>query len=671
MLVRLKRILKKPPSYILVRIWQEFTMMTERYRFLSRTKRLSSYYLAQTYGHNSVDEWWEHLTLRPYPSNLDFKVSDYHQICPSDSLRILSQADKACDHIVDFLGTGPTKLGKDIDWHLDFKSGYRWKPGYHKDLKYGNPKAFSDVKIPWELSRLQWLIPIGQGYLLTKNNMYALKARNILESWIDENPYGLSINWSCTMEVALRIISLTWLFHVFKNSSDWKSDEFKGKLLRTIYFHADFTSRHLERSDINGNHFTANAAGLVFAGLFFGPGNDSSNWQKLGWKILCDEFTNQVSDDGVDFEGSIAYHRLVMELFLYPALYMNKFNIPLPESYSTRLLMMARFTSAYSRNDGSVPLVGDADDARVLPFGEQNINDHRYLLAAVGTLLNNTELLQKFSGPLSEFFWLFETYSVQNYLKQTYEKQINNSTLFPDGGYIILRNERDHIFINANNLGLGGRGGHSHNDLLSFELSILDVQLVTDCGAFLYTSDYKERNNFRSTAYHNTPQIDKNEINRFFGKNYLWMLHNDAIPKIQEFYTSNEIDRVVASHSGYNRLDSPVSVERKFIMSHHRHKFTIEDTFRGSGKHFIETPIHLARDVNILSREKDSIIVSKQDKKFCISWNNYFDWDFEISKGRVSPSYGITYPISCCVWSRKGKLMPLKISIEPYQNKLD
>ncbi len=80
------------------------------------------------------------------------------------------------------------------------------------------------------------------------------------------------------MEVALRIISWTWFFHVFKKSHAWQDSFFQERFLTCLYLHADFTMRHIEYSDINGNHYTADAAGLVFAGLFFGTGAEAKLW---------------------------------------------------------------------------------------------------------------------------------------------------------------------------------------------------------------------------------------------------------------------------------------------------------------------------------------------------------------------------------------------------------
>ncbi len=43
----------------------------------------------------------------------------------------LEQADKIKAHRFNLLGSGEVDLGKEIDWHTDFKSGHRWPLEHH------------------------------------------------------------------------------------------------------------------------------------------------------------------------------------------------------------------------------------------------------------------------------------------------------------------------------------------------------------------------------------------------------------------------------------------------------------------------------------------------------------------------------------------------------------
>src|SRR5262245_16603835 len=44
---------------------------------------------------------------------------------PQALIQTQRQADDICAHVFDLLGSGKVHLGKQIDWHRDFKSGFR------------------------------------------------------------------------------------------------------------------------------------------------------------------------------------------------------------------------------------------------------------------------------------------------------------------------------------------------------------------------------------------------------------------------------------------------------------------------------------------------------------------------------------------------------------------
>jgi len=658
---------RKPPKVILRRIGDEVRAELERFIAPARARYVTGSYLVKQFGGADIDSLWEHLASTPYLAATEsVEPSHYEQVCPGDAERILSQAAKALNSEVDLLGSGPIQLGEPIAWNRDYKSGFHWDNAYIRSIEYNNPERPSDVKFPWELSRLQWLIPVGQAYLLSGDERYARAVRDLLLDWIVKNPYAHSVNWACTMEVALRILSWSWLFHIFKASDAWREHGFRERFLTAFYLHADFTSRHLERSDINGNHYTADAAGLVFAGLFFSGCERSAAWLTTGWNILTDELPLQVSSDGVDFEGSVPYHRLVQELFFLPAFYRERCNLETPEFYRQRVTAMARFTLAYTQPDGNAPLIGDADDARSLPFGGQDINDHRYLPGIVGCHWGDSGLKQSFSGSKSELYWLLGSEAVAS-LPDCKLPLPAESVPFHEGGYYILGDGDNHLFVDCAPLGLAGRGGHGHNDCLSFEAVLAGEKLISDCGAYLYTASYKERNLFRSTSFHNTPRIDGEEINRFVRPDYLWNLHYDAVPQLLQWNVNPKETRLHCAHQGYSRLPSPVKVSRSFRLFHGSCRVKIEDFFEGDGKHLIEIPLYLAPGVTVnMIEEKLVKLQTKNGKVFYLQWHGE-NYTLEARKGRVSHSYGCLTQVTCLLLSYKGQL-PYSCTITLSQN---
>lgn len=573
----------------------------------------------------------------------------------------MAAAGQALRHRVDLLGSGPVELGEEIDWHRDYKTGHRWPVKFHRDIDYVNLDRPSDVKFPWELSRLHWLIPAGQAHLLTGEERFARAARDTLDSWIAGNPYALGVNWACTMEVALRIVTWTWLFACCHASDAWRSSGFRSRFLCSLFLHGRFTERNLEKSDVNGNHYLADAAGLVFGGLFFGRGRDPERWAALGWRILEEELPRQTSEDGVDHEGSIAYHRLVTELFLLPALLRLRHGLDVAAAYRERLIAMGSFIAAYSRPDGSSPLVGDADDGRALPFGGQPIGDHRYLAAIIGLAFDHPALARAATGPPDELAWLLGTEAVER-LSAPGDTAPRSTAA---GGYYVMANASDHVFVDCAPVGLAGRGGHGHNDCLSFEAVLDGTPLVSDAGAYLYTASPVERNRFRSTAFHNTPQVDGQEINRFVAPDLLWSLHFDAVPSVDRWRPGAERDLLLASHAGYLRLPDPVRVERLLGLDHAAHRLLVRDRFEARQPHEFRVPLLLSPAVAIETREHGRLLLSAGGRRFRVRWLELDDWRLEIVDGLVSPSYGRLLESRRLSWTRMGTARPLTVAVEP------
>jgi uncharacterized heparinase superfamily protein len=630
-----------------MRIASELKAEFERLRAPSR-RHWRADALLRELGAADLDTLWSELASAPHPAVTSAAcVVGYDAVCPGDRCRILARADDALAHRVDLLGSGPVELGESIDWLKDFKSGFDWPARYFRDIDYNNRERPSDVKVPWELSRLQWMIPAGQAYLLSGDERYALGVRAVLEQWIDSNPYAGTVNWACTMEVALRILTWTWFFHVFHGTRAWTDHAFRAKFLCALYLHVEFTERHIERSDVNGNHYTADAAGLVFGGLFFGKGRHAERWQGTGWAILSEEIERQVYADGVDFEASVAYHRLVTELFLLPALYRLKLGLSVHATYRERLEAMAHFATAYTKPDGTAPLWGDADDARALPCGGQGINDHRYLIGVVGAAFDNADLLAAFSGPREEVFWLLGKEKCES-LPRT--ALVPASASFPDGGFYVMRGARDHVFIDCGPIGLAGRGGHGHNDCLAFEAVLDGIPLVSDCGAYVYTKSYAERNAFRSTAYHNTPQIDGEEINRFIRPDYLWNLHYDAVPQVVNWHVGERYVIFQGTHGGYHRLPSPVTPRRTILVDLESHALYVGDHFEGSGQHEICVPLHLAPGVEVHGVLGNELVLEAAERRFLVWWPPGSGYVLKVENARVSPSYGVALHTKRLVW---------------------
>jgi hypothetical protein len=662
---RARRVLRKSPAHITRRLLTELQHELDRFTQPRLGRLFREGELLRRTGATSLDALWEQLLTRSFwafdPSMM--RADQYERACPGDASRIIAAAERAARHEIDLLGSGPVQLGERIDWHRDYKTGDRWPLGYFRSIDYINRGRPSDVKTVWELSRLQWALPCAQAYVLTSDERYAAVLRDILEQWIEANPYADSVNWGVTMEPAMRIFAWTWMLRACGRSQAWADRAFRGKFLAGLYLHGLFTERFLERSDINGNHFTADAAALVVVGALFHDGQDAPRWLKSGFDDLEREIVLQVHPDGVDFEASTAYHRLVAELFLAASMAAAACGRSVSSAYRDRLAGMARFTAAYMRPDDTAPLWGDHDDARTLPLGPQGIRDHRYLVGLIALHLGDAELMKLAGGSCAEAAWWFGTEATARLQSVGAEP---GSQAFPDGGVYVMRDGSDHVFIDCGPVGLAGRGGHGHNDLLSFEAVLDSVPLVTEGGCYVYTADFASRNRDRATLSHNSPIVDGEEINRFLGPEFLWTLLPDARHELVEFAPTASSMRFKGRHDGFRRLASPVTVERTIELERQTHALRIADRFIGEGQHVVEVPLHLRPGVTAQLDAAGSVLLRAEQSVFRLSWN-VDDWKLDIEEGREAAAYGRNQAIVRLHWRRTGMLRPLEICITPIE----
>lgn len=594
-------------------------------------------------GAKSFDDLWEHQAAQSFfveTRDRQRTSAAFRARYPDEVSRVVAIADAALRHEFDFLGSGMKALGSPLPWLDDFKTGRHYGLQYCKDIQCMELEKPTDVKVPWELSRCQHFTFLGQAYWLTDDERYAEEYRTEIEDWLAANPFAYSVNWACAMDVALRAINWIWGFHFFAGSRACAAPEFRRRLLRGLFMHGEFIVRHLEKADVNGNHYLSDAAGLVFLGLFFQHTADGRRWLELGKAIVFDEMLEQVSDDGVDFEQSTAYHRLVLELFLTSYLLIEKHGQAIPAAQLARLEKMFDFVAAYTKPNGLAPLIGDADDGRVQKLGAQPINDHRYMLSTGAVRFGRADLKAAAGRLWEESFWLLgpDAADVFDRLPESVERP--SSVGFPSGGFFILRSPSSHVVIDCGEVGMRGRGGHGHNDITSFELFLNGMNAVTDCGAYLYSASREWRNKFRSTAFHNVAQIDDEELNRFIGEDALWQLKYDAHPTTVTWQSDGSGGYFRGGHDGYSRLTPPVASTRELYVDPERPRVALRDRVQGAGSHRVTWRFHfdpavtaemVDLDCRLRSGSREAWVLADVDDRR----------ERRLEQGWVSPSYGV------------------------------
>ncbi|MGZ3457175.1 MAG: alginate lyase family protein [Archangium sp.] len=512
---------------------------------------------------------------------------------PGAEARALARARAALRGEFDVFGTSVCfGEGQPVDWSRDPVSGHRYPVVPVERLRLAQPGV--DPKSPWVLGRLDCLVALGQGYWVEREEearggyARAFVARTL--DFLQANPVGQGVHWACAMEVALRAANLAQALVMFADAPEVRRPEFLVPVLQALAEHTAWVEAHLEdHGAVPNNHLVSNYVGLLVAGLLFPELPDAPRQVARAVAGLRAQVVTQVHPEGTSFEGSVPYHRLAVELFTLAFVVARGLGVDLGRRYEARLHRMYAASRAWCSERGLAPQVGDNDSGRVFPFQERDSRDQGYLAPLGAALFGDAELAE---GPFpDEAAWLLGMSGLERFrsLPRAWPAA---SVSFPAGGFHVLRGAGAVVTVSAGPQGQRGVGGHSHNDKLSFELHLHGRPVIVDPGTGTYTRQPEVRNAFRSTAAHNTLEVDGVE-QAPLEPGRLFALPEAARARVQVFQPGAELDRLTVRHDGYRALPAPVGVERTFVLHKRERALGVTDVLVGVGLHEMKGRLHL------------------------------------------------------------------------------
>ena len=567
----------------------------------------------------------------------------------------LAAAERVLQHEFDLLGSGPY-LPRDpdrppaagytpIDWYVDPVRRLRFPRGvpYQQwNLLEMRPQN-ADIKYPWELARCQHWPVLGQAYRFTGDDRFAIEIARELDDFVESNPTGIGVNWTCTMDVGIRAVNWAIAFELV-HASTGLDEPFWTRAYTALFDHGVFIRNNLENTyEVTSNHYLSNLLGLLFVGAAFDDLPQGVAWTAFARAAIEQEMQVQVLDDGADYESSIPYHRLVAELFLGAARLAELGGHPLSSAYRTRLRDMVAYLAAVTRPDGLMPQVGDADDGRLHVFegyAATTPQDPRHLLGPAGAMFDEPAwvALGGGAGRWEAAWWGLATNS------ESAVERPSRAMLFPKAGIAVARNGAgDYLLITNGVVGTNGFGNHKHNDLLAFEYHRSGAPLLVDPGSHVYTSDSNSRNLFRGTGYHNTVMIDGVEQNEL-RPDWLFRLFETSHAETTSFHERSDCVEYVGRHHGYERLPQPITHERRFRFDKTSGNLWLADRFIGRGRHRLQWHFHLAPGVEARRSDAQSVLLSGPhgDCTFGVPCGLTID----ICAAAYSPAYGVKIPCS-------------------------
>lgn len=566
--------------------------------------QVSAAEVREALGGLTLEEALRGPALTGLPSVADFERS-LAALDEAERRDLFERADAVAAHRFDLLGSGPVELGPEIDWSRDFKSGRRW-PLRHHLLLESRSLDHSDVKVPWELSRFQHLPLLAAAFRLSGERRYLDELGAQLKSWISANPVEIGVNWLCTMDVAIR--AANWLAALVICAPEAAQQPWGELVAGSLLLHGRFIRTHLETDGPRTNHYLSDVAGLTVVATLFARGREGDEWGSWAVGELIAEMGHQVRSDGCDHEASIPYHRLVTEMFVCgtqagESLRPRGF----PKYYRDRFDLMLEFAASYTRPDSLAPQVGDNDDGRFLPLGDYGRGFRSHL-----------HLFRQADRP--------------------YEPA-TSSRAFAAGGYYTMRHGDLYVLARCGDTGVGGIGGHAHNDQLSFELCCGETPLIEDPGVGTYYEDPEERLRFRSTVFHATLRIDGAEQNELPP----WPrfpLGNRSRAEAIAWEADSDRTRFAGRHHGFESLPDPAIHERHFELDGSERQLTIVDTVIAETEHRLDWSFPLGR-CDEVSASGDRALAKFGSLRLSIVVEGA---ELRVEEGSYSPAYGVTEP---------------------------
>lgn len=523
-----------------------------------------------------------------------------------------------------------------FSWLRDPLSGFIWPLNVHPD-KVGTQKPVgTDVKNLWEIARFQFLFYLAYNHILTGDERFSRFAVEKISLWFKENPFLQGPHWSRAMEASIRLMN--WcvylpLLDVF-NVSD---SSFQQRLARSILEHFIYIRENLEVSPSQaGNHYLADLIGLLLAGVLF----PKVEWARETYEFAIGEFEKEVlrqfNTSGLNFEGSLPYHRLSSEMCVIGLALIKKYGLTVSPKIIERLKRISEFTKYYSDICEEIPIIGDNDSGLCVKYYPgQESNRHEYLNLLLDIFIRGKSKPKNYNDFMCSVHFTETELPDDSKFEIEDEESNDHLQVREFDGLIIARQNREGIFFNT----IHSTRGHSHNDKLTVYPIIGKKLLFLDRGSFSYTGFIKKRHIDRLTSCHNGPVVNDWEQSRIW-KNDPFYLNGDAKCGNRIDCQSDMVD-IVGWHTGYERYRKNLKTFRKIEWDIRKRTILITDWVEGNESHdlFQFKWKFLINPAWVGEIEHSSLLLTSADST--VRFENVNGIDFNLSQDIYCPSYQI------------------------------
>lgn len=484
---------------------------------------------------------------------LKLQLSPFLQI---DSLSEVQYATKIKAFTKEF------SLDESINWHEGMYGEWA-KEKSSFEFQFRNQDKIGDIRFTWEINRHQFFINLASQYKFSQDPQTLECLKEHFYKWVVQNPFLKGVNWSSSMEVAIRAYQWMITYYILQDIEDV---QFLNDLLRGITNSTAYVMNNLSLHSSANNHLILEVAISSIIGNFLGPVYKQS-WFESGYKILQEQIPLQVYDDGVNKEQGVHYHAFVLDMMLQYNYFLRSINhTPIHEEL---LYKMVEFLG-YLQQGGSVTEIGDSDDAKIIDVSGKYKNYYLYLLQLASIYFKEQFIkleslhpeVKLFSGDIEGNFEMHEYKSFQEY---------------KEGGYEFLNLNKDYLIFDVGPLGFGSIAAHGHADALSVVYHYNQEPILVDPGTYIYNIETKWRDYFRKTSSHNTLSVQDVDQSTMNGP-FLWS--KKASTRLLDSGETEELLYMSGCQDGY----APAIHERSLTYMKEEKIIIIADSFIGEGQ---------------------------------------------------------------------------------------
>jgi len=345
----------------------------------------------------------------------------------------------------------------------------------------------------------------------------------LVDSWVAANPPFQGNGWEPYC-ISLRVVNwVKWL-------SRLKPQEVNREWVQSLASQTDALDQQIEHH-ILANHLFANAKALVFAGAFFG-GQQGEYWLCKGLKLLDQEVAEQFLDDGAHYELSPMYHAILLWDLADLICLQRCSELPVLQQrvaeWRQRFALGLQWLQRMVHPDQDLSFFNDATLGIAPALNDiKSYAEHLDLDFPIDTAINKLD-----------------------------------GRLLAASGYAVIDWTKNHRLIaDVACVGPDYQPGHGHADTLSCELSLFGQRVLVNSGISQYGDD-AERHKQRSTAAHNTLEVDGNNSSEVWAG---FRVARRARPLGVDMQQGDEHVVLNAAHDGYRRLKGKVIHQRQWL----------------------------------------------------------------------------------------------------------